>query len=292
MKGFIFGFAILLAWPASAQETGKPLPELKNFLEEFQVKRPGLYKPLMGENIDPTGQYTYTETCTETKLDSSGKAKSSEMDVYEIIPTGKPFDIFRRKTVKAGIPLSQRELDKQDREFMERMAKQQAEAEKRKSETQAKPKQEPPPNPPKQESMFLALYDFQMVGRETLDGRPVIRLTFKPKPGYTPQNTLAKMLQHVIGSAWVSEDDYELARVEVEVTEPITFGGILARIRPGSKAAMEWRKFNDEVWLPYKREFVANARLLLLKGMHEHESSEFSGFRKYSVDTKLKFHEK
>ena len=161
MKAFIFVFAILLAWPASAQEADKPLPELKNFLEEFQVKRPGLYKPFMGENIDPTGQYTYTETCTETKLDSSGKAKSSEMDVYEVIPTGKPFEIFRRKTVKASVPLSQKELDKQDREFMERMAKQHAEAEKRKSASEVKPKQEPPQARPSRKTCFLLFTIFR-----------------------------------------------------------------------------------------------------------------------------------
>jgi hypothetical protein len=283
--------AILWAWPAAAQQSERPLPELKSFLNEFQVKRMGLFKALMDVHVDSTGQYTYMEKCTEITLDSAGKPKNSKPDVYEIIPTGAPSQVYRRQTIKTGVPLSQKELDKHDRGFKESLARQEAAEQRRRAAAAAKPKQEPAKKPERgPENMFLSLFEFRIAGREVIDDRPLILLTFKPKPNYKPHDSLEKMLQHVTGRAWVSEDDYELARVEADLVDRITFGaGILARIQPGSKGAMEWRRINNEVWLPYKREFIADARILLLKGMHQHVTSEFSDYRKYSVDTELKF---
>src|SRR5207248_1025611 len=124
----------------------------------------------------------------------------------------------------------------------------------------------------------------------SLKGQSVILLNFRPKAGYKPPNIFARMLSHAAGRVWVSEDDYALAKVEIEVIEPISLGaGLLAKIQKGSKAAMEFTKVNDEVWLPYHREFTADARLLLLKGMHESEVTDFSNHKKYVVDTEMQF---
>jgi hypothetical protein len=288
VKTLPFALIIFLVRPALAQEREKPLPEITKFLEEFQVKRAGMFEALMDVRIDSTGQYTYTESCTEITLDSKGNTKNRATDIYEIIPTGKPLRADRRQTVKAGVPVSQKELDKQDHEFKAMIAKQEAEEQKRKAAAAARPRQEQEPNPqPAQSNFFLRLYQFQMVGREMLDSRPVIHLTFKSDPGYKPGQSFEKMLHHLSGSVWVSENDFELARIEAAAIERITFGGFLASFQPGSKIVMEWRKFNNEVWLPHRREYVADGRILLLKGMHQHVTSEFSDFHKYSVDTDL-----
>jgi len=288
---------LILAWQPPAQQVEKPLPELKTFLQEFQGKRSGLAKVLMDVEVDPTGQYTYTETCTEFTLDSAGKVRNAKRDVFEIIPTGKPYEVYRRQTVKSGVTLSQKALDKQDREFKERLAREEAEARKWAAAAAAKaaraPRPVPATPPPQRESMFLAMYEFEIVRREVLDGRPVILLTFQPKPNYTPRESFDRILHHAKGKAWVSEEDYELARVEAELMDGLSFGGgILAKIQKGSRASMEWRKANNEVWLPYKREVNADGRILLLKGLHEHVTSEFSGYRKYSVDTQFHVTEK
>jgi hypothetical protein len=149
-----------------------------------------------------------------------------------------------------------------------------------------------PRPPPQPQLKFLDIYEFQMVRRDSINGHPVILLNFKPKASYKPVNIFAKMLTHAAGRAWVSEDDYELVRVEIEVIEPISLGaGLLAKIQKGSKASMEWTKVNDEFWLPFHREFTVDGRLLLLKGMHESEVTDFSNHKKYVVDTQLQFND-
>jgi hypothetical protein len=289
-----FLYLLLTLMPQSPPPI-QPLPELKPFLTEFQVKRPGLYKALGAWGVGDfkfRSQYTYRETCTKLSLDSNGKVKNQAANVYEVIPSSGPLALYRRQTVRDGVPLTEKELEKQDREFNERSEKEKERRAKAATKAKPEPAKDTAAAPPKPapEPLFLALYDFQMVRREFIDGHPVILLNFKPKPGFKTNEDMGKLLQHAEGRAWVSEDDYELVRIEIETFEPISFGGgLLAKVQKGSKASMEWRKINDEIWLPYKRQFTADARVLLLKGMHESEVTEFSNHKKYVVNTELKF---
>ena len=105
-----------------ATETSKPLPELTTFLNEFQLKRPGLYKALGAWGLADNkfrGKYTDTEICTTYDLDSNGKSKNQDRNVYEVIPDSGPLALYRRQTVKNGVPLTEKPLAKQDREFEE-----------------------------------------------------------------------------------------------------------------------------------------------------------------------------
>ena len=71
-------------------------------------------------------------------------------------------------------------------------------------------------------------------------------------------------MQHVAGRAWIDEEDYQVARVEVEVIDPISIGlGILAKLQKGASIVADRRKFNDEIWLPMRTEITLNARVLL-----------------------------
>ena len=98
-------------------------------------------------------------------------------------------------------------------------------------------------------------------------------------------------MQHIAGTAWVSEDDHQVARVEMEVIEPISIGlGILAKLQKGASIKAERQKFNEEIWLPMKTEIALNARLLF-KGFNIQQTIEYSDHKKYSVDTILKFPE-
>ena len=97
-------------------------------------------------------------------------------------------------------------------------------------------------------------------------------------------------MQHIAGRAWISEVDHQIARVEMEVMDPISLGlGILAKVNRGTSIKGERRKFNEEIWLPVRTEVTLNARLMLLKGFNIRQVIEYSDHKKYSVDTILKF---
>ena len=97
-------------------------------------------------------------------------------------------------------------------------------------------------------------------------------------------------MQHVAGRAWIDEEDYQVARVELEVIDPISIGlGILAKLQKGASIVADRRKFNDEIWLPMRTEITLTARVLLVKGFNIRWINEYSEQKKYTVDTILKF---
>jgi hypothetical protein len=311
----------------------KPLPDRTNFLIEFQVKRGGIYK-MMGwmSNVELQSQYTYRETNTEMTLDSKGTIKSSKKQVVEHIPTRLPGYIYERQVVKDGVPLSAKELEKQDRQNEANITKWEAEREKsqadRKKKSEAADRQfeqslkkdldrqkltpeerkaaeqrarevrkaalsgTVKPSPKMEDSSILQAADFQLVRREEIDGHPVILMTFKPNPNYKGGGNIEKIFQHATGRAWVSEDDYELVKLEADISQAINFGlGLLAKIQPGSRGTFEWRKINNEVWLPSRADFAAKVRILLVKGQNIREVTEYSDHKKFVVSTEIKVQE-
>lgn len=147
-----------------------------------------------------------------------------------------------------------------------------------------------PPAPKMEDSSILRATNFQLVRREQIDGHPVILMTFKPNPKYKGGGeAFEKVLQRTSGRVWVSESDYELVKIEADVDQTVNFGlGLLAKLQPGSRGIFEWRKINNEVWLPYRQEFTAKVRIFLVKGQHTRELHEYSNHKKYSVSTQIK----
>ena len=275
--------ALFLSVLALSQlEPQKPLPEMGPFLAEFR-KTLHLDEKLLS-------QYTYTQTETELSLDGKGNTRKTETNVYEVINGPEEWQSYQRQTVKKGVPVSEKELEKSDRENKEQVEKEKAKRD-RKPESKIQEEREKE-NREEQEVLegVFAMYDLQMLGREVLDGRSTVLITFKPRPGFKPKTKEGKNLYRIAGRVWVSEEDYELARMEGELVDSISFGaGILAKLHKGSAFVLDRRKINNEIWLPVRAEVLINARVLLLKGINVKEIYEYTDHKKYSVETQLKF---
>ena len=93
-------------------------------------------------------------------------------------------------------------------------------------------------------------------------------------------------MSNFTAKAWVSESDYELVRVDIQAIDTVSFGlGLLARVHKGARASFTRRKVNNEVWLPARASYTASARIGLVKVMRVGGTSEFSDYRKFTVDT-------
>jgi hypothetical protein len=125
-----------------------------------------------------------------------------------------------------------------------------------------------------------------MTGREAIGGHDTIAFTLTPRPDAKPRTDSGRMMQHFKTRAWISESDYELVRVSAEAVDDVSFGlGLLARLHKGTTASFERRKVNGEKWLPAKVIYRGSGRLLLLRRMRLGGTSEFSNYRRFTVDT-------
>jgi hypothetical protein len=264
------------------QEQPKPLPELKPFLAEL--------RKTLHTDSHLLGQYTYTEKRTLMQLDAKGTPKTTEVNVFEVFP-GSPERVgYRRKIVKDGVPLSSAELKKEDEAVEKRIEA----AERRRSRISAAERERNLAERLRREEQIiddaLGVFDVEVAGRENVSGRSAILLTFRPRTEYKPKTSEGRNMQHVAGRAWIDEEDHQVARVEMEVIDPISIGlGLLAKLQKGASIVAERRKFNEEIWLPVKTEIKLNARVLLLKGFNLRLMNEYSDHKKYTVDTILKF---
>ena len=229
----------------------------------------------------------FIEKRTEQKLDGAGRTTDESVSVFEVYPGLPGQDRYRRLIQDHGKPVPPETLAKNDRK-----RQQEVEAYARQITTTAGHQKETQ-QLEKDRAQYRAaiddlfrLYDIRLVRRESIAGHDTIMATLTPKPGVKPQTDDGQIMQHFKARAWVSESDYELVRAEIEALDDLSIGwGLLARVHKGTSATYQRRKVNNEVWLPEQVTWTASARVLLVRQMRLRGMSDYSGYRKFSVDT-------
>lgn len=271
----------LLVWVVTPQAQDRPLPELAPFLREVRAR-------LESDNVRQQA-YSYVETQRKTSFDGSGRARSESVTVTESYPGFPGESRWERVIERDGVRVPEAELRKKDADrqrqaerFAQKLSTQTAADRARQEREWEKDRQE---RARLVDDIFVA-YDIAMLGRERLEGHETIAFSLTPRPQSKPRTRDGRFMKSFAARAWVSEADYELVRLEVEATENVSMGmGFIARVHKGATASFIRRKVNDEVWLPARAEYRVSARILLLKAFREGSVSEFSSYRKFSVDT-------
>ena len=281
-SGVLCGIAILvLCTSAAGVAQDRPLPDPGPFLEDVR-------RQLRRDEALQSG-YMYVETRRELKLDKAMRATKESVSVIESYPGLPGEERWERVISEDGKPVPASELEKQDRERQKK-----AEAYVRKLEKQTEKDRE---KQRREREKYLReeaetideifrVYDVRLLRRESVEGHDTIVCALTPRPGVKPRTRDGKIMQKFIGTAWVSEADRELVRLQVEAIDTVSIGmGLLARVHKGTRASFQRRKVNGEVWLPASWDYSASARVMLLKTFRVGGTSEFSGYRKFTVDT-------
>ncbi len=130
-------------------------------------------------------------------------------------------------------------------------------------------------------------YDFKLVGTEVLDGREAWVIDGEPRPGYEPQMKEAKFLSKFHGRVWIDKSDLQLAKMDIEAIDTVSFGWVLARIHKGTRVMYEQTRVNDEVWLPEHVTFKLDARVALFKGYKLDGEQTFRDYKKFRTSAKI-----
>ena len=270
---------LTLALAATAAAQDRPLPDYATFAAQVR-------KHLATDEERQSG-YMFVERRTEQKVDGSGRVTSESVKVFEVYP-GLPGEArYRRLIEENGKGVASEKLASQDRnrqEDVEEYVRNQASPARRqkaeRDQANLRRRYEAAVDD------LFRLYDIRLVGREKIDGHDTILATLVPRTNVQPRTDDGKMMRKFKARAWVSESDYELVRVEAEAIEDLSFGlGLLARVHKGTVASYERRKVNNEAWLPAKVSWTASGRMFLVRRLRLRGISEFSGYRKFAVDT-------
>jgi hypothetical protein len=277
--------AVLGIYAGLAAAQDRPLPELEPFLREARKH--------LETDASLQASYMYRETRREQKLDKKGRVVEETVEVYENYPALPGEERWERLIEKNGRPLPAEDLEKQD---AERRKKAEEAAERLESETpadRARQKQDWEKQRRERERQIddiWLVFDIRMIGRERVDGNDTIEIQLTPRADAKPRTRAGGIMRHFKVRAWISESDHELVRVDAEAVESVSFGfGLFARLHKGAKLSFVRRKINGEVWLPAVVRYVGSARVGLLAVLRRSGISEYSGYRKFSVETSSTF---
>jgi len=269
--------------PGTTARQEPPLPDRQAFLEEAARR-------LKGEDV-LRARYIYRERQVRVDFDEDGRPEKKTTRDFEVYPSVQGSPSYRRLLATNGVPeLPSRlaEADRKHREHLQEwLRERQSESPSARARRQLAEKQERD-----QEARIVddipRVYDIQFVGRQAIRGRPAIVMTLIPRPGVRPVVEDAAPMAKARGRAWVDEADRELVRVEFESTETISIGlGVVARVHKGTTVAFERQKVDGETWLPARVEIRPRARVALLRRVDADIVSEFSDYRKYTVEAAM-----
>ncbi|HEY6931216.1 MAG TPA: hypothetical protein VJA66_16205 [Thermoanaerobaculia bacterium] len=265
---------------ALAQETpaSAPLPEIRPFLKEVR-------RHLRSDEA-LLSQYTFTEKLTEHRLDGKGQITKTKAEVYEVYPSFEPGQTYRKLVVRDGVPIPAAEQAEQDRKQTIAADKQVRKLASEGPNARQKRELERRRQEEAVTAQVFEVYNITIVDREMLDGRSTILMRFDPRPDANPTGKAGKILKKFRGRAWIDEADHQVARIECELIDTLSFGfGIVARLKPGARVYFERHKINDEIWLPALAHWRGSARFFLVKGVSIDAKSEYSDYRKFSVES-------
>jgi hypothetical protein len=253
-------FALLLVLPQAA-----PLPEGNAFVGSLVGRQ--------RQREEALNRYTYDVLEAREDLDKSGAVSKRETKRYEVFYVkGLP---LRRLVEANGRPLSPGEQQKEDREVHERVDK----------VAQGRVARE---QPGIRISQILERYDFHAVAREDAGGRSILVLDFTARPGKRPLDS-DNVLRALAGRLWVDEVDLAVVRAEIRNSAGIKFGLGLGASVKSLDIAMEFRRMDDGVYLPLRVTGTASGRILLFKGFRKRETTTYSDYRRFEVDSREEF---
>lgn len=207
-------------------------------------------------NWDARDSYAYVERDQDRRLDALGHVRSENVDVTRtIVVHGAPFEQLVEHN---GHPPSAEEQSRsgQDLENLEH------ETPKERTVRLAGEKES---------SSFLRevvnAFDFQIIGEETVEGRPAYVFHVTPHPGYHGHGKYGKMLSKVEGKLWVDKQDFSWIKVDGQVTQAFSMGLFVARVQRGSHVTLEQTRVSDGVWMPKRIEVRASARIFFFKSL-------------------------
>jgi hypothetical protein len=275
--------------PQAASSTETPIPDLTpgpdGKLSQEQMRQ--LLRVVADKDIENDKRqrdYTYIDREVQNNLDGKGHAKSTETKTYEVLEIYG--EQVQRLIEKDDKPLDAKDAAKEEEKIQKIIDKRKNESEedrKKREEKEAKDREDGR----KFVKEVADAYDFKLVGTEQVDGRDAWVIDAEPRPGYEPHMKDAKLLSKVHGRVWIDKGDLQLARMDIETLDTVSFGWVLARIHKGTRVMLEQTRVNDEVWLPRHVTFKVDARVALFKGYNIDGDQQYRDYKKFRTSSKI-----
>jgi hypothetical protein len=208
-------------------------------------------------------RYSYKERRTDLHLNPFGRMGTGDTRILEVRPSADPRLTYRRLIERNGVAVSQAELDRQDREYQQRVARIERDGA-GSDDLLAK----------RRAQMMLddvvKTLRFDLVRRESYEGRPAIVVAFAAAPGARPVTREGRIARVFKGQIWIDEASREVMHLRAIAIDDVSFGGFIAKIYQGMEAVVDRRAIEPDVWMPVRLKLSGDVRALFRKAKIEH----------------------
>ena len=234
-------------------------------------------------NLSLLDTYMYERRTLARIYEKNGKLMETTEKVHEVFHVDG--SEIERLVMKNGNALSERDQESERKRVDKKIAKIKNESPKdrakRRGETEKAKREEV-----EGRREVLDAFELKLVGVQQINARKCWGIRGDPRPGFTGKGRRADQMKKVKGTAWIDQESYEMARLEMDTHDTISFGWFLFRLQPGAKIRLDQTLVNGEVWLPKEIDVRADARLVG-KMLRVGIEIRYDKFRKFSADSKL-----
>ena len=133
---------------------------------------------------------------------------------------------------------------------------------------------------------LVAKYQFTLVERAEVNGRPTYVLSFQPLSNLPVKHISDRLANQIFGKVWIDEREFEIARAEIGLQSEVSlWGGVLGALKKFSYTLVRTR-VDENVWFNSLThgDFVGRK---LLDSTHVKLRSESSNFKRLLPATPL-----
>jgi hypothetical protein len=227
--------------------------------------------------------FTYLEHRRDVKISKLGKVTIGPLRTFEVYPSALSGATYKRLIRIEGKPLPPNELARRDAEHQQDLRDAAGRAE-RETPKQRAARLARQADEQRQRDAILAdavaVFSPTPVGRETLDGRPVLVAELKPRPDARVATREGRWMKHFEGRLWVAEADYQVVKIDMHASSDVTIAwGVVGRLHTGSRMVVARRRFENS-WLPAETTYQASGRTLLFRPFQFAVTTTFSDYQR------------
>lgn len=121
--------------------------------------------------------------------------------------------------------------------------------------------------------------NYEYVDSQWEGAREIMHFKMSPRPGYRPKNLQAKVFEKVRGEIWIDKNQSEMAKLDAEVFDTVSVGGILAKIEKGTHFLIERMPVEDNLWLPKEIRIKFGTKIMMVKSIRQESDITYSAYR-------------
>lgn len=278
-SSILFGLALGVMLGATAGPPGT-LPDRDTFIAEVRAR--------LRTDEELQNQYTYVEKRQRIRISKLGQVELGDTRLFEVYPGSGPGQRYRRLIAVNDVPLDAGVLQQRDAARQKYLVdRAEILAQETLAERGSRERKQAEDRQRQQDIVddVFRIFEIRLIGEDTIDGQRVIAASLTPRAGVAARSRVGKYFPKFQGTAWVSADDYQVIKADLEASSDVLVGlGLVGRVHKGSRFTFE-RKRTHDVWLPARVEIELIGRTLLVRKFSVRAVTEFSDYRKFAVTT-------